>query len=67
MAYLLAIRAGVLRPTFVPVAVLALFPIAALLVPRGRRSGTAIIAVLELLATALVAAMVGVAIAWRSG
>jgi hypothetical protein len=78
LAYLAAIRAERLRPSLLPVLALAVLPIAsAALGVRSRRTGAGtgrgwqaalfIAAVLELAWTAVAAAMVGFAIAWRSG
>lgn len=78
VAYLLAIRAERLTPTFVPLLVLAALPVAAAVVgarglriasPAARRWHWALLAIagVELLWAVLAQAMVGFAIAWRSG
>jgi hypothetical protein len=72
-AYLVALRGGYFTPSFLPLMGLAVFPIASALVGsgggevRGRRRALLGIALLELLWTVLAEALVGFAIAWRSG
>jgi hypothetical protein len=78
LLYLLAVRGELARPSFVPLAVLAALP-AAVLVASGRavcraaqgaRRGHAItlgIAAAELVWSVLAQALMGFAIAWRSG
>jgi hypothetical protein len=78
LLYLLAIRERRLAPSFVPLLVLALLPVASVAVgllargpsrPAERRWRIALltVAVLEVVWTVLAQAMVGFAIAWRSG
>ena len=77
LGYLAAIRAERLRPSLAPLLALAVLPLAsAALGIRGRRAGAAPrgwhaalvgVALLELAWTVVAAAMVGFAIAWRSG
>jgi hypothetical protein len=78
LLYLLAVRDGRVAPSFVPLLLLALLPVASAMVgvltrgpsrPGDRRWRAALIAVavLELAWTAVSEAMVGFAIAWRSG
>jgi hypothetical protein len=76
--YLFLIRAEVTEPSFVPVVGLGVLPLVSLGIGLARWRGThppraatsvalAAIAALELAGAALAAAMVGFAIAWRSG
>jgi hypothetical protein len=77
LLYLLAIRTGRLEPAIAPVIALALLPLASAVIgalalrapsrARGRHVGVLLLAVVELAWAALAAAMVGFAIAWRSG
>src|SRR5262245_14234525 len=78
VGYLLAIRAGKLEPRYGPVIVLATLPAAVLVgslvglrtAPPGEgasHAGMLALAVLELAWTVIALAMVGFAIAWRSG
>jgi hypothetical protein len=79
LAYLVAIRAERLHPSFVPIIVLAAFPLASAVVGarRLRASGAGVtrrlgivllaVAALELVWAVVAAMMVGFAIAWRSG
>ena len=79
LAYLVAVRAECLRPSFVPIVVLAAFPLASAVVGARhlraagagvtRRSGIVllVVAALELVWAVVAAMMVGFAIAWRSG
>jgi hypothetical protein len=73
LGYLLALRAGAVAPSFVPLLVLAAFPVAAALVSArdravsGSRRTVLAVAVVELLWTVLGQAIVGFAIASRSG
>lgn len=72
VAYLLALRAGLVGPSFVPLLVLSMFPVASALVgvSRARRPGRVGllgVAALELLGTVLGEAIVGFAIAGQSG
>jgi len=67
--YLIALRGRLVAPSFVPIIVLSVFPLAALVLgaSRGWRWGVAALALLELGWAALAEAMVGFAIAWQSG
>jgi hypothetical protein len=76
--YLALVRGEHLRPSFVPLGVLALLPLASAAVglvawrtarPAARRwhGGLVALAVVELAWTGLAEAMIGFAIAWRSG
>jgi hypothetical protein len=76
--YLWLVRRETIRPSFVPLAVLALVPLASAAIglgawrtarppTRSRHAWLIAVAVLELAWTALAEAMVGFAIAWRSG
>jgi hypothetical protein len=75
LAYLAAIRAERLRPSLAPLLALAVLPIASAAIGlwgrgaagRGWRAAFLGAAVLELAWTVVAAAMVGFAIAWRSG
>lgn len=79
LAYLGAIRAERLQPSFMPIVVLAAFPLASAVVGARRlqatsagttrRSGIVLlgVAALELVWAVVAAMMVGFAIAWRSG
>ncbi len=71
LLYLLAIRSQRVRPSFTPVILLGLLPVAALVVAvvavRPRQPMALLLAVLEIALAVLAAAMVGFAIAWRSG
>jgi hypothetical protein len=69
----LALRAGAVTPSFIPLLVLAAFPVASALVgaqdrsTRGSRRALLAVAVLELLWTVLGQVIVGFAIALQSG
>jgi len=63
--YLLAVRARLLPARVVPLVVLAALPLAAV-VARPRAALLAV-AVLELVGAAVALAVVGLAVAWRSG
>ena len=68
--YILALRLGVLRPSFVPLAVLTLFPLASLVLGvRARRTQAVLLvfAVLEVIGAVIGEAIVGFAVAWQSG
>jgi hypothetical protein len=71
LAYLFAVRAERVAPAFGPVAALAVFPVAAVVVAlRGLGGARWVVlgfAVVELASLVLVAAMIGFAKAWRSG
>jgi drug/metabolite transporter (DMT)-like permease len=78
LAYLMAIRARQIEPSFLPPLVLALAPLAAAIgsaatllrernAPRTRLWILLVAGVAELLWAVLTLAMVGFAIAWRSG
>jgi hypothetical protein len=63
LAYLLAVRRGWVEPSYAPIAVLALCPLAVLLLGRSRWAVMA--AVLELGWAMLAAMSIGFAIAWQ--
>jgi hypothetical protein len=78
LLYLVAIRAERVSPSFTPVVALGTLPVVSALLgglalrgaPYGRRRWHLAwvgVAVLEIAWTVLAAAMVGVAVAWRSG
>jgi hypothetical protein len=64
LLYLLAVRGGWAVPSYLPIAILALCPIAAFLL-GGRRGWIAAVAMLEIGWAVLAAMSVGWAIAWR--
>ena len=67
LLYLLAVRGGWLVPSYIPVAVLAVFPLAVLLLGRTAEGSRWLVAAAALeIGWALLAAMsVGFAIAWQ--
>ena len=78
LGYLFAVRAGTLEPRYAPLIVLAALPAAALVTgvlglraaaagEGGWQIGVVVLAVVELVWAVLALAMVGFAIAWRSG
>jgi hypothetical protein len=69
LAYLVALRAERLPPSFAPILVLSALPLAAVVLGVARRWPAALIvvAVVELAWAVLAEAMVGFAIAWQSG
>ena len=68
LAYLLAVRGGWVAPSYTPVVILALLPLAVLMLARGAgRRWLVVAAVLELGWALLAAMSIGFAIAWRLG
>ena len=78
LLYLFAVRDQRIVPRFAPLLVLALFPVASVVIgvlarglsrpdDRRRRAALIAVAVLQLAWTVAAQAMVGFAIAWRSG